>query len=236
MDKEIAGVKGFDKDLRCMGFQFKPNDIYKTDSIKLCEKGFHFCKNPLDVFNYYAPGNSRYAEVVGAGELKEAQDDTKVVCSELHVKAEISLINLIAGGVKFILDRVDWKNDKATNTGYYSAATNTGDYSAATNTGYYSAATNTGDYSAATNTGYRSAATNTGDYSAAEVSGDQSIACGLGIDNKVRGSKGCWLVLSEWKEKDNKWIISKMLSVKVDGKEVKGNTWYELKNGKIKEV
>ncbi|MBO5604343.1 MAG: hypothetical protein J5915_03050, partial [Acidaminococcaceae bacterium] len=112
----------------------------------------------------------------------------------------------------------------ATNTGYMSAATNTGDRSAATNTGYMSAATNTGD---------RSAATNTGDMSAAVVEGKESVACALGIEGKAKGALGCWLVLAEWKEVNPcDWYRISVRSFKVDGKRIKADTYYMLRNGK----
>jgi len=125
----------------------------------------------------------------------------------------------------------------ATNTGYQSAATNTGNHSAATNTGYQSAATNTGNHSAATNTGNHSAATNTGYRSAATVEGKQSIACGLGIESKAKGKKGCWLTLAEWKQdKSLEWQIKDVKSVKVDGKKIKEDVFYMLKNKKFVEI
>ena len=83
------------------------------------------------------------------------------------------------------------------------------------------------------NTGDYSAATNTGNYSAATVSGKESIACGLGRENKAKGAKGCWLVLSEYKEKNNEWHLHSVKSVLVDGKKIKEDTFYELKNGKF---
>ena len=52
---------------------------------------------------------------------------TKICCSRLRIKTEIGLTDLIQAGVKFILDKVDWKNVAETNTGAYSVATNTGD-------------------------------------------------------------------------------------------------------------
>jgi transcription elongation factor len=125
----------------------------------------------------------------------------------------------------------------ATNTGYQSAATNTGYQSAATNTGYQSAATNTGYQSAATNTGDQSAATNTGYQSAASVEGKESIACGLGIENKAKASLGSWIVLTEWGQGDNGgWHIKSLKSAKIDGRKLKADVWYELKNGKFVEV
>ena len=125
----------------------------------------------------------------------------------------------------------------ATNTGYRSAATNTGNYSAATNTGYRSAATNTGYCSAATNTGYRSAATNTGDCSAAKVEGKESIAIVTGVDSKACGALGCWLVLTERGEWNGEtYPIKEVKAVRVDGKTIKPNTWYKLKDGQIIET
>ncbi|MFA5379738.1 MAG: hypothetical protein WC455_28525 [Dehalococcoidia bacterium] len=176
----IRGYKGLDKNFQCRGFQYKPGETYKTDRAVICEEGFHFCTFPFDVFSYYPPAENRWAEVVGSGKTATRGDDSKVACTKLHVEAEISLSSLLGAGVKFILDKVDWKNNKESNTGYYSAATSTGDQSAATNTGYYSAATNTGYHSAATSTGDRSAATNTGYYSAATSTGDRSAATNTG--------------------------------------------------------
>ena len=124
----------------------------------------------------------------------------------------------------------------ATNTGYQSAATNTGDQSAATNTGYRSAATNTGYQSAATNTGDRSAATNTGYRSAAIVEGKESIALATGIDSKAKGKIGCFIVLAEWKEINYEYHIVDVKSAKVDGENIKEDTFYTLKDGKFVEA
>ena len=190
MEKKIKGYKGFGKDLKCRGYQYEVGKDYEHDrEVLCCKSGFHFCENPMDVLNYYNPAGSRYCEVEGSGTTDKNTNDTKVAVSKLHISAEIGLKGLIEAGVKFILDKVNWKDNKESNTGDYSAATNTGNRSAATNTGYYSAATNTsnrsaatntGDYSAATNTGYYSAATNTGYRSAATNTGDQSAATNTG--------------------------------------------------------
>ena len=178
----IHSYKGFDKDLKCRGFAYEiGKDYEQIGEIKCCKNGFHACEFPLDVFSYYAPGeNSRYCTVTQSGVTDKEEDDSKVASSKIHIETEIGLDGIIKAGVKFILDKVNWKDNKESNTGNYSAATNTGDYSAATNTGDYSAATNTGDYSAATNTGDRSAATNTGYHSAATNTGYRSAATNTG--------------------------------------------------------
>ena len=215
----ITGYKGFNKDLECLGHQYEIGKEYATDKAKVCESGFHFCENPLDVFCYYPPADSRYAEVEGSGKTDKHNEDSKVACTHLKVGVEIGLNGLISVGVKFILEKVNWKDSKATNTGYSSAATNTG---------YMSAATNTGVSSAATNTGYRSAAS---------VEGKQSIAAAVGIQGKAKGKKSCWLTLAEWEnDKNGNWIIKSVKSAPVDGKKIKEDVFYTLKNGKFVEV
>ena len=180
----IKGYKGFDKELKCRGFLYEVDKEYEQGGeIKCCNNGFHFCENPFDVFSYYPPNDSRYCEVHGSGKYDKDNDDSKVSVSKIKIGFEIGLKGLIDAGIKFILDKVNWEESKATNTGNQSAATNTGDESAATNTGYQSAATNTGDRSAATNTGNRSAATNTGYQSAATNTGYQSAATNTGDES-----------------------------------------------------
>ena len=173
--------KGFDKDLKCRNFQYEIGKEYEESKAQACECGFHACENPFDVFSYYPPcDGNRYCEVEQNGEISRHDNDSKVASTKIKIGVELGLKGLIQAGVLFILDRVNWKDDAATNTGNYSAATNTGKQSAATNTGNYSAATNTGNQSAATNTGKQSAATNTGNYSAAINTGYRSAATNTG--------------------------------------------------------
>ena len=221
MSETVTGFKGFDKDLKCRDYQYEVGKKFEEEGkIEACSNGFHFCENPFDVLGYYPPstekGSSRYCIVKGSGNIDRDGDDTKVACSKLHISAEIGLKGIIEAGVKFILDKVNWKDNKESNTGYQSAATNTG------------------NYSAATNTGDRSAATNTGDYSAAEVTGKESIAIVTGKDSKAKGGIGCWIVLTERGEWDgNVYPIKEVKAVRVDGKIIKSNTYYKLINSEV---
>ena len=247
--------KGFDKDLKCRGFQYEIGKEYEEDAADIC----HACENPMDVFGYYNPADSRYCEV-DLDTNEQTEKDSKRVGKRIKIETEIGLSGLIQAGVKFILEKVDFKSAKESNTGNRSAATNTGDQSAATNTGDQSAATNTGNWSAATNTGNWSAATNAGDQSAATNTGDQSaatntgnwsaatntgyqsaatvggaesIAVVTGYGSKAKGAVGCWLVLTE---RDEKMHILGVQAVCVDGETIKADTFYMLKNGAIIEV
>ncbi|EAO9321527.1 hypothetical protein OL53_22400 [Salmonella enterica] len=191
MTKEIVTFKGFNKDLKCRGFQFAIGETFHHDGkVEACGSGFHACECPFDVFSYYPPAESRYAETISFGVIdREEIGDTKIASASITIKAELTLPQFIQRGIEWIWSKIDKSLEQqimtgnwsaATNTGYRSAATNTGYRSAATNTGYRSAATNTGDQSAATNTGNWSAATNTGDQSAATNTGNWSAATNTG--------------------------------------------------------
>ncbi|EPE0019287.1 DUF7666 domain-containing protein [Salmonella enterica subsp. enterica serovar Rissen] len=191
MTKEIVTFKGFNKDLKCRDFQFEIGKTFHHDGkVEACVSGFHACECPFDVFSYYSPADSRFAETISFGITNREEDgDTKIASASITIKAELTLPQFIQRGIEWIWSKIDKSLEQqimcgnrsaATNTGDCSAATNTGNRSAATNTGYQSAATNTGYQSAATNTGYQSAATNTGNRSAATNTGYQSAATNTG--------------------------------------------------------
>ena len=141
------------QDLKCRGYQFEVGKEYEEEKADICNYGFHACENPLDVFGYYPPADSRYCEVdLDVNDQKS--DDSKRVGKRIKINAEIGLPGLIKAGVEYIKDQVDWEHAKVSNTGNRSAATNTGDRSAATNTGNWSAATVTGKESIAMAVGY----------------------------------------------------------------------------------
>ena len=208
--KTIVGFKGFDESWKCRDKQYVVGKSYThVGKVKLCEQGFHFVENPLDIFDYYPP-TSKFAEVEASGVSAEESSDSKLVAKKLKITAEISLHNLVDAGVKFTLSKIDF---------YKAKESNTGDRSAATNTGYQSAATNTG---------YRSAATNTG---------KEGMAIATGVEGKASGAKGCWLTLAEWEQDANyDWHIKDMQSVKVDGKKIKAEVFYSLVGGEFVEA
>ena len=227
--------KGTDKDMKCRGSQFELGKEYEETEAVLCEKGFHGCEYPLDVFAYYAPADSRFfvADLDGVTD-EEAEDDSKRAGTKIKLRAEIGIAGIVKAAVEYIKEKAENSKNQ---TGDYSTATNTGDCSTATNTGNRSAATNTGYCSAATNTGDYSAATNTGNRSAATVDGKESIAIVTGVDSKASGALGCWLVLTDrggWN--GDTFPIKEVRAVKVDGETIKPGVFYKLENGEVVEA
>ncbi|EIE7656754.1 hypothetical protein LDT16_003137 [Salmonella enterica] len=218
MTKEIVTFKGFNKDLKCRDFQFEIGKTFHHEGkVEACGSGFHACECPFDVFSYYPPAESRYAETISFGVIdREEIGDTKIASASITIKAELTLPQFIQRGIEWIWSKIDKSLEQQIMTG---------DQSAATNTGYRSAATNTGDQSAATNTGYRSAATNTGNRSAAEVSGSQSVAAAFGIEGKARASEGAAIVLC-YRDEDGELIHIRASKVGENG--IMPDTWYQL--------
>ncbi|OKS15584.1 hypothetical protein BH605_19260 [Pseudomonas aeruginosa] len=205
VEEIVTAYKGFKQDLTCRGYQFEIGGTYKHEGeVEACASGFHSCEYPLDVFGYYAPGDSRFAIVKASGQLSRHDDDSKIASATLVVEAEISMPTMISRAIDWIMARLDNSVEQ----------TVVGD-----------TASNTGNRSAASNTGNRSAASNTGDYSAAEVSGKESVAASLGIEGRARASAGSAIVLCH---RDDEGRLIHIRASKVGENGVKLDTWYQL--------
>lgn len=127
--EEVKAIKGFGPDWKCRGYQFALGGTYKHEGeVKACSSGFHAIEGyPMEVFGYYAPADSKYADVMMRGKISRHGEDSKVAGAELSVRVELKISEIISRSVRFILDRIESAKIE-TNTGYYSAATNTGTY------------------------------------------------------------------------------------------------------------
>ncbi|HCT0613362.1 TPA: hypothetical protein OTM22_004853 [Salmonella enterica subsp. enterica serovar Kentucky] len=200
MTKEIVTFKGFNKDLKCRDFQFEIGKTFHHEGkVEACGSGFHACECPFDVFSYYPPAESRYAETISFGVIdREEIGDTKIASASITIKAELTLPQFIQRGIEWIWSKIDKSLEQQIMTGDWSAATNTGDWSAATNTG---------------------------NRSAAEVSGSQSVAASLGIEGKARASEGGAIVLC-YRDEDGELIHIRASKVGENG--IMPDIWYQL--------
>ena len=101
--------KGFDKDLNCRGFQYEIGKEYREETADLCNRGFHACENPLDVFNYYAASKgSRYCEVE-LDEVSEQEDssDSKRCGKVIKIGAELNIAGICKAHFEYVTARCD---------------------------------------------------------------------------------------------------------------------------------
>ena len=179
----MIAYKGFNKDMTCRGFQFEEGKTYEEDSAVLCEKGFHACEMPLNVFEYYAPGSSVYHRVELEDVSPERKEDSKVCAKKIKIGARLSIGELVKLQAEYVKDHTTTEHtDPKRATAGNSGAATAGNSGAAT-AGNRGAAT-AGDYGAATagnsgaaTAGYRGAAT-AGDYGAATAGNSGAATAG----------------------------------------------------------
>ena len=88
----MEGYKVFEPDWTCRGFQYEVGKIFEEDvTPSCCNRGFHFCKELKDCFNYYSfnPDN-KVAKVIALGEIDEELDDSKCCTNKIQIVEEIS--------------------------------------------------------------------------------------------------------------------------------------------------
>lgn len=100
----LKAIKGFDKRLRCRGFQYEVGKEYQEPVAELCLKGFHACENPLDTFRYYPPTDSRYCEVEIDDNGQRNSENSKVCGEKIKIVSEIGLDGVIKAGAQFIFE------------------------------------------------------------------------------------------------------------------------------------
>ena len=203
----MKGYKAFRKGLVCNNKQYKENTVFEEKEAVICKEGMHFCKNPLDVLDYYPLLDvnnelSEFAEVEALDETKT--DDNKKYCTKkLKIGAKLDLGGFIKAAVDFSLS-----------------------------------STKDGGEPVKAASGYGSKLAASGNDSQLAASGEHSVMAGIGINNIAKGKKGCWIVLAEWvyDNKKDAYIPKYVKSKKIDGKTIKEDTFYKLKDGKFVEV
>ena len=192
----MKAYKGFDKDLKCRGFQYESGKEYEEEKAKLCERGAHACENPLDTFRYYRPGESRYCEV----ELEDNGDrsgiDTKVCGKRIRIGAEIGVKGVIQAGVRFVFDKCEsaTENHASGDLGNAAASGWRGNAAASGRSGNAAASGDSGNAAAsgwrgnAAASGWRGNAAASGDLGNAAASGERGNAAASGRSGNAAAS------------------------------------------------
>ena len=210
----LKAFKGFDKRLRCRGFQYEVGKEYQEPEASLCRNGFHACENPLDTFRYYPPTDSRYCEVEIDDNGQRNSEDSKVCGEKIKIVSEIVLDAVIKAGAQFIFEMCKGSaEDHASGRSGNAAAS--------------------GESGNAAASGERGTATVTGRDGRASAIGEQCIAVAWGQNSLAKGTLGNWIVVSE---RGNSGDIVDAKLARVDGEIIKPDTWHTLRNGKIMEA
>ena len=239
-ENKIIAYKGFDKDFKCRGFQYEVGKTYEMDSnIAYCNRGFHACESPMEVFDYYDMLTSRFAEVEQSGKMDKEADSTKTCSSRIKIKAELKLADIINLGVEWLKEITSPYKTEVNNT------SNDGDYAKIGSSGY-SAQIGSSGYSAKIgSSGNNAQISSSGDYAQISSSGDSakigssgkdSVIMCAGYDSKAKAAIGSWITLAEWKRIEDVWKPICVKTEQVDGKRIKADTYYKLIDGEFEEI
>ena len=222
----ITSYKGFDKDMKCRGFQYEVGKEYEIDGeIKCCNRGFHACKSPMEVWDYYDMLDSRYAEVEQSDKIDAGENSTKVCSSRIKIKAELKLADIINIGVEWLKDITSPSKVKAdgvlNDNGYRRKQIGS-----------------SGDYAKIGSSGYSAKIGSSGYYAKIDSTGEDSVIMCAGNSSIAKAKVGSWITLAEWKWSDEKKrdVPVCVKTEYVDGDNIKADTWYQLKNRKFVEV
>ena len=220
--------KGFDKDLKCRGFQYEVGGEFETDEkAKCCKSGFHACENPFDVLDFYPildeDGNeNRFCEVEGGGDTDN--DDKKTCFSKIKIKAEIGFKGLLSAFLEFVKESTTIESS----SGDGARIGASGDGAQIGSSGYWAQIGSSGD---------GAQIGSSGDGARISSEGEDSVVCCAGYDCAAKAKKGSWITLSEWKIDENKkrYVPACVKTEFVDGERIKEDVYYKLVDGEFKE-
>lgn len=177
----MKGYKAFKKGMICdptghNPYQYSENTVFEQEEdASICNSGFHFCKDPLDVLDHYPlvddDGNmSEFAEVEALDECKT--DDNKKYCTKkLKIGAKIGFPALVQASINLELEKVPTDETKVKTTSKdYAQIGSSGDSARIGSSGYSARITSTGNY---------------------------SVVCCAGNSNIAKAKIGSWITLSE---------------------------------------
>ena len=228
----MKGYKAFEKGLICRGKQYAENTVFEEDDAVICEKGMHFCKDPLAVLDYYPlvddNGNlTEFAEVEALDKPK-TNDNQKFVSKKLKIGTKLDFAGLIKASVNFDFEKVG--SPKVQNTARRNAQIGSSGDSARIGSSEDSAQIGS--------SGYFAKIGSSGDFAKIVSNGKYAVICCAGDNCIAKGKVGSWITLSEWaySEKECVRIPICVKTEQIDGEKIKADTFYRLKNGKFVEV
>ena len=190
----IYSYKAFDKDMTCRGFVYKEGKSYEEKEAIACGRGFHACRNPFDVLDYYPLIDdnvkfSRFAEVVQSGNIDKKEN--KTCSSKIKIKAEIDLSGFIHACIEWIKEKTSPDKVKVNvpNIGDSAKIGSSGDSAQIGSSGYYAQIGSSGDSAQIGSSGYSAKIGSSGD-SAQIGSSGYSAQIGSSGDSAQIGSSG----------------------------------------------
>ena len=225
------GYKGFEQGLICKGKQYAENTVFEEEKASVCNYGMHYCKNPMDVLDYYGfvGEGGKFNEFATVEPMaKELTDDNKKYCTtKLKVGVKFNFAGFVKACVDFIIEK--------TKIEMPDADVDSGDYAQIGSSGNSAQIGSSGDYAKIGSSGNSAKIGSSGDYAQVDSTGKYAVVMCAGHNCKAKAKKGSFITLAEWEysEELNVYIPINVKTRKVDGKNIKEDTYYKLVGGKF---
>jgi hypothetical protein len=179
----MKGYKAFSKGMICRGKQYAENTTFEEEEAVICSKGMHFCKDPLEVLDYYplVDENGDIAEFAEVEALDVCHtDDNKKFCTrKLHIGAKIDFPQLVSLALGDITQ----------------SSKNSGDESQIASSGYEARIGSSGDETNIASSGNWAKIGSSGNRAQIGSSGDWAKIGSSGNRAKI-GSSGDWVQIA----------------------------------------
>jgi hypothetical protein len=187
----LAAYKGFDLNFKCRDYQFAVGANYLHDGpVAPCDGGFHACTKATDVWDYYPPTESRYAEVELSGTVVPHSGGSKHAASNIKIVRELTnkeFLSLVLAEM-FAETKVEPSDSKRdcprcganckcetnASSGDYATNASSGDYATNASSGHSATNASSGDYATNASSGHYATNASSGHYATNASSGDSA--------------------------------------------------------------
>ena len=218
----MKGFKAFKPGLICKDKQYEENAIATEERAEPCKCGIHFCESPFDVLDYYPliTEDGKFTDFAEVEALDEpVTDDKKKYCTtKLKVGAKLSFAGFVKACINFVFEKtVKSMPDDSGNSAKIGSSGNSAKIGSSGNSAQIGSSGNSAKI---------------------DSSGEDSVIMCAGFNSRAKAKKGSWITLAEWKRDEIKgrYVPVCVKTEQVDGDRIKEDTFYQLVDGKFKEV
>ena len=232
------GYKAFKPGLICKDKQYQENTTFEEEGAEnICLPGMmHYCNNPFDCLNYYPLVDedgkfSDFAEVKALGNI--VRGDDKSATNKLHIGAKLGLKGFIKAAINFTIEKTTFGTSRTLED----IPSNDEDSAQIGSSGYYAQIGSSGYSAKIGSSGDSAKIGSSGDSAQIDSTGKNSVIMAAGHCSMVKATAGSWITLAEYEKNEDGVLVPIYVKTEyVDGKRIKENVFYTLRNKEFVEV
>ena len=205
------GYKAFKPGLICKDKQYQENTTFEEEGAEnICLPGMmHYCNNPFDCLNYYplVDEDGKFSDFAEVKALGNiVRGDDKSATNKLHIGAKLGLKGFIKAAINFTIEKTTFGTSRTLED-------------------------------IPSNDEDSAQIGSSGDYAQIDSTGKNSVIMAAGHCSMVKATAGSWITLAEYEKNEDGVLVPIYVKTEyVDGKRIKENVFYTLRNKEFVEV